>query len=493
MKVISSILIFLLSFNLISQTTTYKSNINSKRMIATVKELSSKKYMGRLPGSKEYFMAANYMLKQYKNINLKPFGDSGTYFQYVPIEYNEIQKPAKLLITNSQNKTLKNCKLGKEYIFRGFTGSGKVKAEIVFCGYGISKPELGYDDYAGIDVKDKIVIVFKQNPKWEPKNGKFGALYTRYKANVAAERGAKAILFISLPNDEKPQPIIGSLMEGEGIQNIDLPQIHVTLSVADIIFKDVSMTLKQIQLIIDSTKQTLNIKTGVYADIEANAKYEKERLSVNVVGYMEGNDPVLKDEYVLVSSHLDHVGSQAGEVYFPGANDNASGSAAVLEMAQYIKENNIEHKRSIIFMLYTSEEQGLIGSDFFADHSPVNVDKIIAQINMDCIAYGDSIHIGNGKSAPILWNHIDSIDSQTSNLMIKDTWAGGGADANGMHKKGVPAAYFVTKNSYAHLHLPTDKVNTLNVKLYENLVNLATNTVIDITNSKYNREIVINK
>ncbi|MBP1683647.1 MAG: putative aminopeptidase [Ignavibacteriaceae bacterium] len=211
---------------------------------------------------------------------------------------------------------------------------------------------------------------------------------------------------------------------------------------------------------------------------------------MNVVGLLEGNDPELKNEYLIIGAHLDHVGSQAG-LLFPGANDNASGSAAIFELANAFQTSSLRSKRSIIFVLFASEEQGLYGSKFFVKNMNIDTNKVIAMLNLDCIGYGDSIQIGNGKSAPELWKLTDEIDELNSNLMIKDTWKGGGADLTPFHEKGIPGLYFVSKYSYDHLHLPTDTPETLNPDLFESIVKLAYLTAREVADGNYHKETTI--
>jgi Zn-dependent M28 family amino/carboxypeptidase len=211
---------------------------------------------------------------------------------------------------------------------------------------------------------------------------------------------------------------------------------------------------------------------------------------MNVVGMIEGNDPKLKEDFVIVGAHLDHVGSQAG-LLFPGANDNASGSAGVLEIAEAIVKGGVQPKRSVVFVLFASEEQGLNGAKHFVERWKKGYDKIVAMINLDCVGYGDSIQVGNGKSAPKLWEIANEIDETSFNSMVDRTWSGGGADATPFHEKGVPCLYFVTTNSYDHLHLPSDKVEALNPILYEKVVKLAHLTALEIVNGNYQREEVI--
>jgi Iap family predicted aminopeptidase len=309
----------------------------------------------------------------------------------------------------------------------------------------------------------------------------------REKSRVAYEHGAKGILFVSRPNDEKIQPLIGSVQHGEGEQLENFPQLHISPDAANDFIVSSGFSLSECQWKIDTKKKPFSFLTRREAQIKVNAHFEKSANTMNVVGLIEGTDSLLRNEYLIIGAHLDHVGSQAG-ILFPGANDNASGSAGVLEIAQAFQNSKLKPKRSIIFVLFASEEQGLFGSKYFVENLKINPKKITAMLNLDCVGYGDSIQVGNGKSAPSLWNISKSIDGQNANLMVKETWNGGGADATPFHEKGIPCLYFVSKYSYDHLHQPTDKVETLNPGLLEEIVRLAYLTAREIADGKYKRE-----
>lgn len=463
------------------------SRISQNDLMKTVEYLSSKNLEGRLSGSEGYNKAARYIADEFQRISLKPIGDSA-FFQKLKVEYNEIYSPVKLRLIEHEGLK-KEYKLGKDFVCRQLTGSGHFTAPVVFCGYGLSKPEFGYDDYANVDVKGKIVLVFKSNPTWKMNDtSNWGNGYPRFKARLAKERGAVGMLIVSLPNDANPQKAIISVLEGGGQQDEDFPQLHIDTSVADEILEGSGSTLKELQTRIDTSKKPFRVQTAFSIEVEVHAKYTKEQPTMNVVGVLEGSDPKMKNEFLIIGAHLDHVGSQAGEIYAPGANDNSSGSAAVLEIAEAFVKENIRPKRSVIFVLFASEELGLIGSKYFVDHSPVPLDKIIAMINLDCVGYGDSLQVGNGKSAPMLWRVAQKQDSLITKMMVEGTWNGGGADAGPFHEKGIPAAYFVTTNSYAHLHYMTDTPETLNKTLFVKITNLAFLTALEVANGRYHKE-----
>lgn len=462
-------------------------SIKSEDLMKTVEALCSSEFDGRLPGSEGYNMAANFAADKFRQLGLIPAGEE-EYFQYLKVEYNKIDTPVvfNLIMNNKKYPHIH----GKDFVFRGFTGSGNLSLPVVFCGYGISRPDLGYDDYEKTNVKDKIVMVFKQNPAWKINDQDWGSEYPREKSRIAFEHGARGILFVSRPNDEKPQPLIGSVMHGEGEQLDSFPQLHISLEAANDFLSMINISIKECQTKIDQLKSPFSFLTRRKAEIRVNAQYNKVAKTMNVVGMIEGSDPELRDEYLIIGAHLDHVGSQA-RLLFPGANDNASGSAGVLELAEAFQKSELRPARSILFVLFSAEEQGLFGSKYFADNLNIDADKIVAMFNLDSIGYGDSIQGGNGKSSPELWSLARKIDKVNFNLMVADTWSGGGADLTPFYEKEIPGLYFVSKYSYEHLHLPTDRPETLNPILFESIVRLAYLTTREVANGNYKSEEII--
>lgn len=453
--------------------------ITQHDLINIVEYLSSPELEGRLPGSSGYDKACSFAAGKFESLKLKPFGND-YYYQYLNVEYNEIKGPGTFRLTGTEAD--KEFVIGKDFLFRGFTGAGNFTAPVVFCGYGLSRPDLGYDDYAGVDVKDKVVMVFKGTPSWTIIDTPWNKTYPREKAAVAASFGAKGILLVS------PKDPIASVLHGPGEQNINFPQLEISQSAADEFLASAGYSINRLQQKIDSLKKPYSVPAGSSAMINVNTVYVKDKQTMNVAALLEGTDPDYKDEYVIIGAHLDHVGSQAGKIYFPGANDNASGSAAVIEIAEAFVKGNIKPKRSVVFVLFASEEQGLFGAKHFADNSGIPPEKIIAMLNLDCIGHGDSLQLGNGKSAPELWKKIKSIDSAHIKIAVNSTWGGGGADAEPFHKKGIPCAYFASTKSYTYLHLPGDKPETLNKSLHEKITKLAFLAALEISNGKYKRE-----
>jgi len=455
--------------------------ITSQELMSAVEYFASDKLSGRLAGSEEYNEAARYVAREFKKYGLIDAGFKD-YFQRFTLEYNEI-KDATFSLT--QGDSTRSYQLGRDYICRGFSGSGNVEAPVVFCGYGLSRPEMGYDDFAGVDVEGKIVMAFKTDPRWRVGGKRPGYRSLRKKVDAAKEHGALAIIYVSQPNNRDPQKPIGSVMHGKGKQSEDFPQIHVSLEVAQSLFQGSEHTLKELQTAIDQEKKPHSVELKDKAHIMVDALYEPKKPSMNVVGMIEGDR--LSKEYLVLGAHLDHVGAQAGDVIFPGANDNASGVATLLEVAEAMAMSEHKPARSVLFVAFSAEEQGLNGARYFADHMPVDKDKVVAMMNFDCVGHGDSIVVGGGRSFPKLYRIAKNQDQNLKKLIIDRTWGGGGADATPFYEQGIPTLYFATKNSYEHLHLPSDKPQTLNAPLHQYLTEIGYKTAMEIANGEYQR------
>lgn len=461
--------------------------INKNQLIYIDKILSSPEFEGRLSGSAGYDKASELAKGIMLSNNLKPaFGEN--FYQHFNVEYNQIHEPNILNCYIDNQETV--FKLGDDFVYRGFTGSTDFRLPVAFVGYGLSQPEINFDEYANVDVKNKIVIAFKYNPKWNNKNGNWQDGSPRNKAANAYKHGAKGILFVSTPNESNPQKTIGSILDGDGKQMNNFPSLHISIEAANKFLSGTNYNLNQLQSIIDSTQKPFSIGLKSEAEIFVKNTYIKDQPTQNIAGIWEGSDEALKNKFIVVGAHLDHVGKQ-GNIYFPGANDNASGSSVVLNMIKYFGENKIKTKSSVIFVLFASEEIGLYGSKYFVENLPVPKENIICMFNFDCVGFGDSIQVGGGKSSPLLWDLIKNVGSQTTKMLVKNTWNGGGADAEYFYRENIPTAYFVTTNSYKHLHYMTDTVETLNQELFAAVANLGLSSLLKIANGEYQKEIVI--
>ncbi|MHC1704597.1 MAG: M20/M25/M40 family metallo-hydrolase [Tenuifilaceae bacterium] len=469
-----------------SQTTGIETGLKSitkESLMQTTGYLSSKKFKGRLQGSIEYDMAARYVGLRFKEIGLLPVNQNSM-IHYFNDECNIINN-ATLELINHQNQIEKTFELGEDFICRGFSGSGNVVGEVVFCGFGVTTNE--YDDYKNIDVKGKIVMVFKAAPQWKNTIGNWGDTSPRGKARLAKQNGAIAIILINLPSDLPQRALIGSVACGEKPHLADFPMLQAGNNVVELLLNNTNENISDVYSKITTSKNPKSISLNRKLKISVDAVYTEEKPTANVIAKIDGIDKKLKEEYIIVGAHLDHVGYQ-GNVIFPGANDNASGVASLIEIAEAIKKSGMKLKRSILFVVFSSEESGLRGSKYFVSNSPIPTDNMIAMLNFDCVGQGDSIALGGRLSYPKLWNIAKQKDNEYTKILSINTFGGGGADAEAFHKERVPTLYFNTSGGYKFLHLPTDKTETLNPIMFEKLTKLGFLTIIELANGSYSKE-----
>lgn len=468
----------------LSQVNYQQSPIDIKDLMNTVKFLSSERFKGRLPGTVEYEQASRYVATRFKNAGLKPLLGN-TMLQDFDEEVNYILD-ARVFLLDQNNRLTQPMYLGEDFVCRGFTGSGEVQGETVFVGFGIETDE--YNDYRSVDVRNKIVIAFKSDPPWKAGSGSWGDTSPRAKARIAKEHGAKAIIFIGEPQMKPNTMVYGSIACGPKPHLADFPMIHAGSRFTNSLFSKLPYKPADYYEKIKHDKAPHSIETDISVYINVRAVYQEAKKTFNVVGYVEGSDPKLKHEYIILGAHLDHVGYQGDRLYFPGANDNASGVAGLIAIANAINKSNPKPLRSIVFVAFSSEESGLKGSRHFVANMPFPSEKVVAMLNFDCIGQGDSIAIGGRLSYSKLWKKAKKLDRKTTKLLSSKTFGGGGADAQAFHEAGIPTLYFNTSGGYKFLHQTTDKPETLNATVFEKTVHLGYLTTMELANKRYKRE-----
>lgn len=468
--------------------------IRSSALMETVRFLASDELGGRAAGSAGHRRAAAEMVSRFSAAGLAAGGDDG-FFQRFEVERNEIGSPARFELvaggTAAANSAAaarpKPYRLGVDYYFRGFTGSGRVTAPVAFVGYGLSLPERGYDDYAGIDVTGKVVVALKPAPEW--KLGEAGwqeQWLPRFKADVAADHGAVGLILVASAKNWEPRAI-ASVLHGPGKQLPDFPQLEVDPAVADDLLAGSGSTIAELHARIDEQRKPVSLALPARVAIDVSATYEAAAETPNVIAVLAGEDPSLREECVVVGAHLDHVGRQ-GDVVLPGANDNASGAAVVMAVAEAFAAARIRTRRTVVFVLFSAEEQGLNGSRYYVAHPRCPLASTVAMINADCVGFGDAIKVGGRETYPRLWAVARKRDDEVTRRMVDESWPGGGADAQPFHEAGIPTAYFATKNSYAHLHDASDTPETLDPALLESVARLVFLTVNEVAQGRYQRE-----
>lgn len=372
-----------------AKLTTFHS-ISSHDLLNYAAELSDAKYGGRLSGSPGYDAAASWVADQLKQAGVKP-GSNGMYKQVFPNAYTDVLNAGSVTLLSDKNTERKEYRFPDDYFPGSNSASGTVSGEIVYVGFGISAPELGYDDYKNIDVKGKILLMETGLPynandstvkKWEPYS------YHRYKFQRAKELGAAGLLYVSKianPNT--------SYLEG-------FVYAHVSEAVAEELFVGTGKKYAETHAAIVKATQPNSFLLNKKVQISATTKHFPDSQSCNVVGMIEGSDPILKSEAIIIGGHLDAVGSPG--CLFPGALDNASGSADILAAAKALASSEIKPARTIIFVFFGGEECGLYGSKKCVETPLWPKEKTICMINLDMVGNGTGFSMGNGKSYPEL-------------------------------------------------------------------------------------------
>ncbi|HEV8075374.1 MAG TPA: M28 family metallopeptidase [Candidatus Acidoferrum sp.] len=353
---------------------------------------------GRGTDSRGYEIAARYMASEFESMGLTPAGDAGTYLQKVPLRSVRLDEPNTTLslIRNGKPETLV---FRKDFLAPGDPARKEtsLEAPVVYVGFGVTAPEQNYDDYKGIDAKGKIVAMVFEAPNFESSLKAHYSSFEQKKANAVAH-GAVGLIVVNDPVLEGLYPFKEQVrdlsrpafhwLSKEGLPNDYFPQLHggaiLSLEASKQLFVGSGHTPEEVFQAAKEGK-SLAFPLPLSAKIHQQAKLE-DVSSHNVVAKLEGSDPALKNEYLVYSAHLDHLGigePVKGDSIYNGALDNASGCAILLEVARAFSKMNPRPKRSILFVAVTGEEAGLLGSDYFAHYPTVSKDAIVANVNMD--------------------------------------------------------------------------------------------------------------
>ncbi len=359
---------------------------------------------GRDSGTRGYLLAARYVRAQFESMGLAPAGDDGTYYQTVPLRRASLDERGCSMAIVGPNGVSTALRFGEDYVLvPAFeAGDRETRASLVFAGYGISAPELGYDDFLDIDASGKILLVLSGAPE------SFGSTERAFyssrenRASTAIEKGAVGILFIQTPTDEarRPWAVTRRFLSAPAMTWIDpangRPHSAASgLAVVGMLGPEAARSLfGESPSSLETIFERLTDEAGPPRFDLAREAIVRSRSVVfdfgseNVVARLEGGSPEKAGEHVVFSSHLDHVGRKAtegngdGDDIYNGAYDNASGVATLLAVARAFGELPTRPDRSLVFVAVTAEENGLLGSDFFARH-PSFEGELVANVNMD--------------------------------------------------------------------------------------------------------------
>jgi aminopeptidase YwaD len=489
----SNYLLVFIIFSLISFTTFCQHAQNPEITAEEVKEhisyLASDSLKGRASGSKEIKDAADYITNEFKSYGLKPIFD-GKFLQEFPFVKTIELTDNNSLSFSSGGKEIEP-KLHEDYLTLPFSGNAVINGKLVFAGFGISAPDLKYDDYDGIDVKDKIVIVFRNTPEPKTPHSEFDAYSPlRKKASVARDKGAAGIIFVNPYDENMAADDLVEFDFDRGGSVTDFAVVDVKRNFIEEILKSEGINFKDIYNKIIETKQpaSFDLKNSS-ANIKTEIK-EVKAISWNVGGYLEGTDPELKKEWLIIGAHFDHLGMGGeGSLYrgkepqiHNGADDNASGTAGVMELAEKFASQKDKLKRSVAFFTFSGEELGLLGSNYLVNHMPFPVGEAITMINMDMIGrLKDSSLIVYGTGTSSDWKDIlNKYNTYGFKLSFNDEGYGP-SDQSSFYGAKIPVLFFFT-GTHEDYHKPTDDTEKINFKGEEKVLDYVYDIAMDIDN-----------
>ncbi len=467
-------------------------NLTATRYLKHVQYLADDDRAGRKPGTEGIEAAAAYIAGQFEAAGLKPAGVAESWFQSFPVASIKQLKEADAVVRSTPPAG--SWKLHEDFVPFPFTATGEVSGPLAFAGYGIEAAEYQYDDYADFDATGKVLLIFRHEPKSEDSEASFGgaspsahALFVR-KARTAARHGAVGLLVVNPPNRYPDGDELYPWSAGEARSSYALPMVHITQQAADALLKQAHMPgVAVLQAELDEGRESLSTDlAGVQVTINPGVAPVATR---NVIGLLPGTDKA--DEFVVVGAHYDHVGTQrsrrggGGPQVHNGADDNASGTAGVIELAHQIAAGP-RPRRSMIFMAFSAEESGLLGSEWFCDHPTVPIDKIRAMINFDMIGRlsQDKLTIF-GIATGAEFQEMVTAAAEPLDLKYEAPLSTGGiftrSDHYNFFRKGVPVLFPFT-GLHENYHRPGDDWELIDAEGATRLLRFAHGLLLEMAN-----------
>jgi hypothetical protein len=420
--------------------------------------------------------------ERFERAGLVPLGDDGGWLQHYTVSGGRTLLEGNVLEIGGVALALR-----REWIPLQSAMRGQVEAPVVFAGYGISDPEGGYDDYADLDVKGKVVLVLRKGPRSGDRESRYaqsnpGGAHISFssKVNTAFRLGAAALIVVNDPastSDSRSDRPLRYQSLGREAVTASLPAVHVTLDALAELLAERGLDLAATQQALDEGRSPQAVPLdGLLARLVIAA--EEPRLdTVNVVGLLPGSDPELASEYVLIGAHMDHVGlarrassrggrDAVGQVH-NGADDNASGTAGVVQIARMLVALEPRPRRSMIFATWSGEEWGLLGSAHFADNPPVPLEDIVAVLNMDMIGrskdgYVQVEGVGSSPGFTDLVRRVARDLPVPLDLHFAEV-PSGNSDQASFFAKDIPVINFFT-GLHDDYHMPSDDIEHINAE-----------------------------
>ncbi|HUI80566.1 MAG TPA: M28 family peptidase [Bryobacteraceae bacterium] len=442
-------------------------NIDPNTYLDEIKFLASPELRGRATGSPELEKAGAFIAGKFREFGLKP-ADGKSFFQAFQVTTDARLGKANRFHYMEAGRTA-ILHFPEDFVPLNFSSLGKLAGAVVFVGYGITAPEYNYDDYQGVDVKGRVVLMLRHEPQEFDERSVFaGKAYTQHaqfasKAFNAKIHGAEGVILINDRANHRSDPDqLETFGRTAGPADAGIPFVQVKADKVDSWFAAAGKDLDAMEQQIDRTLKPESFAFPDAVRVDANLDVERAVKTVhNVAGYLPGET----DEYVIIGAHYDHLG--LGEQYslapdlvgtiHPGADDNASGTAGVIELARWFSKQP-KQKRGILFLTFAGEELGLLGSSYYVSHPDFPLDKCAAMINMDMIGRvrNAKLYIGGAGTGTTLRALLDKEKSKFGlNLDYSDTAGYGASDHMEFIPKQVPVLFFFS-GLHSDYHKPGD-------------------------------------
>ncbi len=442
--------------------------ISGKEILSQAKYLSSEKFKGRETFSDEQLEAGCYIAGKFRDYGLRPADPNAGFYQTIEMEYGIVGRSNRLL---SDEKSFRE---GTDYRVAA-VGSNTIASRIAFVGYGITTN--GHDSYATLDVRDKIVMVFEGKLNKSGKEYGIAPLHGVLVVNAINHGGAGMIFVEGTSPKSRKMPIPSKFAAGsmqpylETAQKMGLirlgpeiksawhnfPLVYITTEVADILLKKSNRTIMDLKNTIDKTGKPLSFLLDQQVKIQTNVSHDLKE-TANIVGLIEGRDPAFKKKAVVIGAHYDHIGiiptpdAPEKELIAYGADDNASGTAALMEIARSFAGSRVKPRQSILLIAFTGEETGALGSQFYSEHPLIPLSQTVAILNLDMIGRNDPRTIKIFCSRPDLFDLSLELSREAGILPehLDEGYAESSDHANFLAKKIPVIFYYDGGGNFAH-------------------------------------------
>ncbi|MCB2207730.1 MAG: M20/M25/M40 family metallo-hydrolase [Bacteroidetes bacterium] len=487
-QIIFFILFLFTGFNIHAQIA--EPEITTNELEGHVYFLASDELEGRKPGTEGGMEAATYIRDHFISFGLQPIGENG--FQYFNVTTGITKGIENKLVLNDSI-----FELNIDFIPMPFSSNADVTAEVVFAGFGfeIDHDSLQWNDYKDLDAEGKWVLMLRGDPEPDKDESLFiSSGSDRDKALLARDKKAAGVLLVNGPQygDKLLSGAFDRVTADAGI-----PVINISQSVANLILENSGKNINDLEKEIIKNRQTASFSTGEIVS-GTTELIKNEVQTQNVVAIIEGTDPTLKNEYIVIGAHYDHLGfgGQGSGSRTPdtlaihnGADDNASGTAGIIELAEKLSSNQDQLKRSIVIMAFGAEEMGLLGSQFFTSNALVDLKDVKAMFNFDMIGRLDTTDAGvmvAGTGTAVEFESLLASYEEKSALAFNHSPEGYGAsDHASFYASNVPVLFFTT-GAHPDYHTPDDDADKINYEGQKEILDYAYPLILDLANRDIN-------